>query len=203
MTQYVYNQKKDNYFSPSGEKVPRTQRVTLQELEIGTILIVTDYSYNGHASGAMKSVTVTAIDEEPKSERPKIGWGDGYGKPVSYRTFKVTTVDGKGLVEVRTNVRKKETGIFDRQCSDATAKKEEELAEIIGYRGVVRTLLGSAESGMGERPRKKVLQPYWDELQKVVDILTVLERRMTVDGGRDPEKDKRKGTNHRGQARRR
>lgn len=202
MTQYIYNAKKNDNFSRTGERMPKTTRVALQDLQIGDILLVTDYSYNGHAAGAMKSVTVTAIEEEPKHKRPTIGWGDNAGKPVSYRTYKLTTVDGNGKVEEVENLRMKETGMFMRQCSEAQARRDKQVDEILGFRGAVRTLLGMAESAMGERPRYKSLQSYWDQVAEIVDRLTALERQMTIDAGRDPEKDKRKTTNHRGRARR-
>jgi hypothetical protein len=62
---------------------------------------------------------------------------------------------------------------------------------------------GTAESARGKRPKQKYLQGYWDEMQGIVETLIALERRMTIDAGRDPEdpKDRRKLTNHRGRAR--
>jgi len=177
----IYQLKKGTwnvYVGPGGEKMPRTETALLEELQVGDI-IFDRCDYDGYVSQ-----TVTAVQRLP-------------GKRV---LFRLTTVSGEGKVSSLEPLRKG-TG-FMRQTTEAAWRKKQKEDSIIAHRSSVRTLLGTAESSMGERPKQQYLQPYWDEMNEIVQRLTKLELQMTLDAGRDPEKDKRKMTNHRGRARR-
>ncbi len=181
----------DVYLNTDGEKMPRVETVLLKDLQVGDIIFQrTDVA----PRDAYESWTVTAVRKLDKEKLEEY-----YGR-AKRSLFELTVVNMKGATEVLGP----HPGIseFMRQTTEAAWRKKQREDMIITHRSSVRTLLGTAESAMGERPRQQYLQPYWDELNEIVERLTALELRMTVDAGRDPEKDKRKMTNHRGRARR-
>ncbi len=191
----IYKLKKgsyDTYLGPSGEKMPRLQAVKLLELQVGDIIFERTDSGHGY-----ESKTVTALTELPKKDRPCYGYKN---EPSKDRHWTLTVVTGTGKTQVLGPYQKQ--ACFNRQTSEADWRKNQKEQMIIAHRSSVRTLLGSAESSMGERPKQKYLQEYWDMLDQIRQQLEDLELRMTLDAGRDPEKDKRKLTNHRGRARR-
>lgn len=183
----IYQLKKgtwDVYLGPSGEKMPRTENVLLKDLRVGDIIFQREDQWN------YVSAVVTAVRKVPKD--PKVRTRSAMYEVVSVADSGQTIVVGPYF----------NTAGFQRQTTEAAWRKKQKEDMIIAHRSSVRTLLGTAESSMGERPKQQYLQPYWDEMNEIVQRLTKLELRMTLDAGRDPEKDKRKMTNHRGRARR-
>lgn len=190
----IYQLKKGSwnvYLGPDGEKMPRTETALLKDLQVGDIIFQrTDV----RPRDAYESWTVTDVR---KADKEKL---EDYHKRIKGSLFEVTVVNAQGRIEVLGPYRN--DGGFMRQTSEAAWRKKQKEDMIIAHRSSVRTLLGTAESSMGERPKQQYLQKYWDEMNEIVQRLTKLELQMTLDAGRDPEKDKRKMTNHRGRARR-
>lgn len=190
----IYQVKKGSwnvYLGPNGEKMPRTETALLKDLQVGDIIFQRS---DVMPRDAYESWTVTDVRKVDKSKL------EDHYKRTKEALFELTIVNGQGATEVLGPYRK--DGGFMRQTSEAAWRKKQKEDSIIGHRSSVRTLLGTCESSMGERPKQKYLQEYWDIMNDIRYRLECLEIQMTKDAGRDPEKDKRKMTNHRGRSRR-
>lgn len=178
----------NTYVAKDGTKMPRTETIRLKDLQVGDIIFErTEASDHGY-----ESLTVTAIRKYTGLK--------GANRPKQAMSIVLAVAESGKVVELGPVY---SSASYMRQTTEANFRKKEKADTIIGHRSHVRTVLGTAESARGERPKQKYLQGYWDEMQGIVETLIALERRMTIDAGRDPEdpKDQRKRTNHRGRAR--
>jgi hypothetical protein len=118
MTEYIHSADGYRNREPPHEPKPDSVRVTVARLSIGDIVLINDYR-----SGIHRSATVSLIEQSKK-----------------YPTHHdVTTVDGKGRIEVHDCSRGK-IWLFERQCSQETRENVEERGRNISLRRDIQRL---------------------------------------------------------------